>query len=279
MKIGILTFEQMHGRVDVGSSRIRGDWLIKYWDEAERFVLGTKYDVVIFQKAYWVEYAKEFKGIKILDLCDPDWMHFGYPVKEMIELCDAVTCSSEEIKNYISKITDKPVYYIPDRVDLEVHNIKKQHIGDAKNVVWFGYHSNFALLDSTIISLKTLKLSLIVISDKPYIPPAGLKNRIEIINLPWDVDTVNSDIIRGDIVLNPIIKVGKWKFKSNNKTLTSWALGMPVANDNDDLKLFLKEENRIKESEKRLKEIIELWDVKISVQDFKDIIERLKDIK
>ena len=70
MKKGaILTFEQFHGRKNLGSSRIRGHWLIDNWDEVELFKQGKKYDFVIYQKAYFIEHAKIFKGIKILDLC------------------------------------------------------------------------------------------------------------------------------------------------------------------------------------------------------------------
>ena len=96
MKIGIYTFEQFESRQrnSVGSSRIRGQWLVNHWPEAELFKIAKKYDIVIYQKAYFLEHAKLFDGIKILDMCDPDWLEHK-PVKQMIDLCDAVTTSSE----------------------------------------------------------------------------------------------------------------------------------------------------------------------------------------
>ena len=94
MKIGILTFEQFHGRKNLGSSRIRGHWIIDNWQEAELFKQGQIYNIVIYQKAYFLEHAKVFKGLKILDLCDPDWLHWAYKVKEMIEYCDGITTST-----------------------------------------------------------------------------------------------------------------------------------------------------------------------------------------
>jgi len=76
MKGGILLFEKWHGKENIGSSRIRGHWLVKYWSEVEPrdmelelFKQGAKYDFVIFQKVYWLDFVKEFNGIKILDLC------------------------------------------------------------------------------------------------------------------------------------------------------------------------------------------------------------------
>jgi len=78
MKIRNYNFLQNNeGRKDIGSSRIRGEWLANNCGDTEIFIQGKAYDVVIYQKAYWVEHAKLFKGIKILDLCDPDWLHWG----------------------------------------------------------------------------------------------------------------------------------------------------------------------------------------------------------
>src|SRR4030042_325192 len=139
MKCGIYTFEIYHGKKDIGSSRIRGHWLAKYWEDAEIMKLGEHYDVVIFQKAYDIEFAKYFKGIKILDLCDPDWMHWQFPIKEMIEECDAITTSTQALADYITTITEKPVMYIADRLDLESLKEKITHRGEFISAVWLSY--------------------------------------------------------------------------------------------------------------------------------------------
>jgi len=91
-RCGLLTFEQWYGKEDMGSSRIRGHWIINNWKEAELFKQGEKYDVVIFQKCYWLDYVKAFKGIKILDLCDPDWLD-TVPIIDIIDNVDAITVS------------------------------------------------------------------------------------------------------------------------------------------------------------------------------------------
>ena len=51
---------------------------------------------------------------------------------------------------------------------------------------------------------------------------------------------------------------------------------MPVARDMEELERFIDEGERIKETEKRNKEIQEKWDVKISVQQIKDLIASIK---
>lgn len=281
MKVGILTNEvYKNARKDtVGSSRIRGTWLVRHWDEAEIFEVGKKYDAVIYQKAYFLDHMRAFDGVKIFDLCDPDWLE-GQPVVEAIELCDAVTVSSVGLYNYLKQITKKPVYFIPDRVDLSLHPQKKQHTQKANSVVWFGYHTNQSLLDQTLLSLKTLGLSLTVISDLPYVPSGGTNAIVDkqwiaenITNIKYDQETINDEIVRGgDIVMNPKSEEGKFKYKSENKTYIAWALNMPVAKDSDDLKRLIEPEVRAKEAEACLANLREYFSVEKSVQEYKDVI-------
>jgi len=290
-KIGLLTFERYHGRRNIGSSRIRGHWLLKNWPEAEEFIQGKKYDTVVYQKVYWPEHARAFDGVKILDLCDPDFLSFIYQTKEMIEEVDAVTTSTETLRDAVQSFTKKPVVHIPDRLDLEYHHERKDHRGQgkAKTVVWFGYSTGFHLLKACLSEIRKLELNLIVISDSGFVlpsyflPPAGQpaedKFYIEVTNLPWKLETVNSDILKGDFVINPRSQKGKWKYKSNNKTLTAWALGMPVAHNVNELKKYMEEEARVQEAEKRLKEIKEKWDAKQSVEEFRKIIDEIKENK
>ena len=275
MKIGILKFEQFRGQKNLGSSKIRGQWVIDRWDEAEEFVQGQKYDVVIYQKAYFVDHAKHFKGIKIFDLCDPDFLHWGYKTKEMLNAVDAITTSTEALAETMRAFTDKPVVCIPDRVNLEEITKKKYHKGDARWVVWFGYSTNFNMLKPVVSVLKRLRLNLMVISDGGF--SLGLGNdTIELKNYPFNWKTIYDDIMEADIVVNPQSKKGKWKYKSNNKTLLSWSLGMPVAENIDDLKRFINEEERRKEQVKNYKTLQEKWDVKYSVEEYKKLITSLQ---
>ncbi len=272
MKIGIILFEKIHGKVDLGSSRIRGHWLTRYWDEAEIFQQGKKYDAVIFQKVYWLEYAESFDGIKILDICDPDWLD-TVPIACMIDNCDAVTTSTQALADEIKKFTDKPVLFIPDRQDLGFHNKQKVHTGRAKKVIWFGYSHNARVLDVTISSLKKRNLQLTVLSN--FRPPYNKADK----NLKYDWSNSDFDfneiILKNDFVLLPPPEGPRGKFKSLNKTYTAWALGMPVAKNVKELDRFLDPEERKKEAEKRLKEVREKYDVKQSVEDFKNLIDKL----
>ena len=277
MKVGVLTIEQHLGKQPgwAGSSRIRAEWLTKGWDNAETFKQGQKYDVVIYQKAYWIEHAKQYDGIKILDLCDPDWLHWQYRIVEMIGNVDAITTSTEALANEIRKFTNKPVLCVPDRLDLEFYKERKFHEGEAKWVVWYGYSSNYELLKPVLHFLKKFNLNLIVISDKGFSLPVSIGDSIELRNLPWNIDTVNQDILEGDIVVNPMDTSRKWKYKSNNKTIAAWALGMPVAHDIEDLKRLINPDERKKESKERLVEVKEKYDIRLSIPEYKGLIEEI----
>jgi len=80
MNVRFVGFDQWQGKFNIGSSTIRCDWVIKQWPEAKRFKFGENPDCIIYQKAYWIDHMKEYKGIKILDICDPDWLEMGSKV-------------------------------------------------------------------------------------------------------------------------------------------------------------------------------------------------------
>jgi len=277
--IGIWTFEQFHRKKNIGSTRIRADWLIKYWDKAERYVQGKKYETIIFQKVYYPEFAKLFDGLKILDICDGDFLDWACRLRETIEEMDGIICSTEVLVKVVKQMTDKPVIMIPDRLDLDFHKQKKNHQGKAEKVVWFGYAHNQKTIETVLPFLEKHKMELIIISNKPFVLPVQYIGKIKLTNYPWSVLTVNEDIIKGDIVINPTFKYGNWQFKSNNKTITSWALGMPVADTPEDLERFLNAEERKKEAVKRIKEIKDKYQVQRSVKEYKEFIDKLHEKK
>lgn len=273
--IGVLTFEKYLGRKNIGSSKIRGEWLINHWPEAEIFKQGKDYEVVIYQKAYFVSHAKLFKGIKILDICDADFLSWRYRTVEMIQEVDAITTSTEALAEAIRRFTDKPVLCIPDRIDLDVIPEVKYHKGEAKIVCWYGYSTGFEMLKPIPHFLKKLGLNLTVISDGGFSLPAGYES-MQLINLPHNWDTVFDDLLDADIIVNPQTKSGRYKYKSNNKTILAWALGLPVASNVEDLEKFKDEKERRKEQVIRLKEVKEKWDIKLSVKSYQELISSLQ---
>lgn len=281
MRVAFSTMEKIENRPvnSVGSSRIRARWLCNFWDQAQEYHVGEKYDVMIFQKAYWHEMLSKFEGIKIFDICDPDWL-IPRPVVESAIMCDAVVTSTEALAEYLRKfIKDRPVICIPDRVNLDEHNPRGPHEGRARSVVWFGYQHNAHYLEKTYQFLIDKGLSLTVVADKPIDVPKQYE-KLQLINIKYNYDTIHEELKKHDMVLLPNTSNDlKGEYKSNNKTLTAWALGMPVVSEPEDLDRFMDADSRNAERERVLKLIKEQWDVKLSVKEYQDLIEQIKKTK
>jgi len=283
--VAFLSMEKFDGRDlnSVGSSRIRARWLLPYWPEAEEYVIGKAYSTMIFQKVYWESFKDlgNYKGIKILDLCDPDWLE-NKPVFEYIDWVDAVTTSTEALAEYIRKLRpNKLVHCIPDRVYLpEATPMKKRHEGVLKTLAWFGYSGNFHYLYSAFDELIGRGITLKVISNSECDLPLSYRGKLKIENIPYSYESVNKEIIKADAVL--MLDPGKderGKYKSNNKILQSWALRMPVVNVPADIDKFMSGEAREKEANLRRKEVEDKWSVEFSVKEYKELIEKIKKSK
>ena len=279
MKIGIFPFQKYHGRREgsIGSSVIRGDWLADVWDEAEIFQEAKKYSFIIFQKVYWKKYLEAYDGIKILDLCDPDWLSGDLLLKQIEPLVDAITCSSQGLADFVKKIVDKPVYCIPDRINLEIMNAKKEHKGITKKVGWFGYYHNAqAVLPYIIQYLDKLNLELLVISNQRFENTTRFDIELEWRKFDWQ--SIIDDLISCDVVLNPStpnLQKRSHMYKTNNKSLISWSLGIPVATSLEQLEGLMGEKERQEESKRKLDLVKKEYDIKLSVEQFKEIIKKI----
>lgn len=259
----------------VGSAVIRGKWLVEAWEEASEWRNGDMADAIIFQKAYWKQMMQDFPGRKILDLCDPDWMDGTLKLVDLANLCDAVTCSNDGITEFVSKVVkDRPIVTVPDRLNLDYFTRKKTHTGKALRAVYFGYqHNAAAVLPQVLRSLARFGLELIVISNRPF--TAYQSYGVPIKFVKWNQATAYDDIMFGDIALNPPLMQSNFRYKSNNKTLVAWGLGLPVVNEANDLERFMDPVERTKEAELRWQEIKEKWDIKFSVKQFQDLLNQV----
>jgi hypothetical protein len=278
--IALCTMEKFDNRMfnSVGSSRIRMRWMLPYWDEAEEYVIGKKYDIMIFQKVYWPKMMDEFEGVKILDLCDPDWLE-NKPVFMFVDKVDAVTTSTQALADYVQKLRpDALVKCIPDRCYLpESKPIKTEFNDEIKKLVWFGYSHNAHYLNSVYEELIRRGLELVIVSESPIEPPLMYRGKIKIHNVAFNYESLNREMIKYDAILLPDpYGDERAKYKSNNKTLQAWALGMPVIKVPEDLDRLASKEARMKESQMRLQEIKDKWDVRYSVDEYKALIEEIK---
>ena len=91
----------------------------------------------------------------------------------------------------------------------------------------------------------------------------------------YEYPKVHKDIVNHDIVILPEPEDERGKYKSDNKTLQSWALGIPVAKTPEDLDKFEDPAERNKEIAIRGEEIRKKHDVKYSVEEYRKLIKEL----
>lgn len=284
--VAFLNFEQIHGKRHIGSTNIRVHQLIKYWPEAEQYRFGTKPDVLVFQKVYWLPdyYLPEtYKGgLKILDICDPDWLDNAY-IKRTVDAMDAVVVPTKALKEFIEQLTDKPIRVIKDRFDMEFIPPLRTHSGKAKRAVWFGYAHNADLLQGAVRALERLNIALMVISDEDPMAYRWAEDseayRKKYKFIKYSEETIYDDLSKSDICILPQGYRPKDRFKSNNKTIKAYLASLPVAKDIDDLEKYLEADARNKSAEYNYNKAVKDYDCKLSVKEYKELIDELRNPK
>lgn len=281
MVVKAFTMEMFHAKQNVGSTKIRVHNLIKYWPDLSLYRYGELPDVMIFQKVYIgkdYKFPKTLPCKKILDIADPDWFE-GVPIKETVDAMDAITCPTEPLAEFIRQLTDKPVRVIKDRFDLTEFPSRKVHRGQAKTVVWFGYHHNVSSLKLAVQSIERRGLKLKVIADQdPFasrwaFKPKDFESKYEFVK--YHPDTAYSEIQKADICVLPKMNRPQDRFKSENKTVIAQLLGLPVAINAEELDELMTAEARNKAIDTVYDILREEYDVKKSVHQMKGLIDAL----
>lgn len=277
MKTAILSFQNYHGRKigGIGSSTIRCDWLCDADDSFIRWKHGIAYDRLILQKVYWDDLCEDFKGKKILDVCDPDWLAGAIDIVALSKKVDAITTSTEELRDEIRPYVTCPVIHVPDRINFDMLPARKEiENKKAKTAVWFGYMQNGKhILNIILETIAEAKLDLLVVSNNSFQPLNDLGVHIQ--NVEWQPQSAWQEIQRGDFVINPQFEHSLFRFKSNNKTIISYALGLPVANDADDVTRLCDPEERKKDLQKADEWLKRDYDIRLSGKQYNEIFEKL----
>lgn len=282
--IRIFSYSQYHNKNPVvGSTYIRVNQLIKYWPEAGLYVYGENPEVLIFQKVYCQEDYKfplHFKGIKILDICDPDWLD-GMPIKETCDCMDAVVCPTEGLAKFLRQLHPH-VRVIKDRFDMELIPTPKEHTEEAKTVVWFGYRHNAEVLKPALNLINELGLKLLIISDDDPLAwqwiygEAGDKFREKYTYKKYQEDTIYETLKLADFCLLPIGTRPQDVYKSENKTVKAILAGLPVAKDGDDVRNFIDPKNRVDYLRKYYNKTKAGFNVNLSIKEYQELIDEIK---
>lgn len=231
MRVGFVLKENFKGRYQqVGSSRIRGHWIMKHWPGAEEYDKRneTKYDAIIFQKVSWPRVVRRFEGVKVYDICDIK----PKIDKEMGEWCDVFVAPNHFL---LERFQPKPCYVIRDGHDPDFYKVEgRVKIRDKVEwVSWFGYHTGFPLLNTMIPMVRRLGLKLKVISDQNH-PDADE-------SVKYDDSTINRELLSTEVVLDPR-DYETWKNppEVSHKTGHAMKLGLPVASRPEELMVIAR---------------------------------------
>jgi len=281
MEVRYFSFSKYHNkRPPTGSTFIRMIQMEKYWSEFKEYTYGENPDVLIFQKVYCsadYKFPAQFEKKKILDICDPDWL-IGNAVKETVDAVDAITCSTNRMKEFIEQMTDKPVVVIPDRFDLSVLPEPKEHISNSKKAVWFGYVHNAEAIKYGIKALEENGIELTVISNEdPFAYKwASNENYKELYTFKkYNEATIYDDLKEADFAFLPALIRPEYEFKSNNRTIKANLVGLPVVYDSASLNEYSDVKNRKKFVDNHVDEIKVKYDIRNSVEQYKELISEI----
>ncbi|TSA39473.1 hypothetical protein D4Q85_01060 [bacterium] len=248
--------------------------MAKHWEGAEVYDASQRfagYDLYVFQKAYLsstslqfivraAQWRDEGKCRLAFDLCDADFLDWTYKNRmlDVLPMFDFCVGATDPITDWLKQYNY--AYTIPDCVDVEA----VRAIGTATHtdtvtpfLVWAGYENNQEPLMKLLPIIGRLGWPLEIVTVKSSIPFEEY----------WQRVLTSGDGTPHDILLNPQSDTGKYRYKSDNKTMIAHALGMSVATCEEDLRQLADPAERAKEKPTRpvslavdaWKKLMEVW--------------------
>lgn len=279
MKVEYLDFGRYHGKRDrQGSTLIRMVQMQRYWPELSAYKYGSRPSGLIFQKVYCTEdykFPARFPGIKILDICDPDWLD-GINIAETCHAMDAIVTPTKALADYVSQFHDQ-VVVIPDRFDIAAIPKPISPAQPAKTVVWFGYAHNAVVMKPAMRIIDELNLNLLIISnDDPFLHQWSQRDYKRFYKfVKYDETTIYTELQKGDFAILPDGFRPQDVFKSNNKAIKAQLAGLPVARTAEEVKHYMEAKYRQAWFDTDYAKLIKEYDVKRSVAQYKGLIDEI----
>ena len=292
------------------SARIRAEWPAKYLQAdivapEDPGVDASFYDLVVFQKCYSEKFQcladylkKKNPKIKLVfDLCDAEWLTREEELKAMIKRMDFVIASTNQIKKWVQRnCPGTKCYKIPDGHDLDYYSqvdyfkdgneikVLPIQINEPMKYIWYGNSGTIKSLKAILPVLERITGkgdTLTIIADERSL--GQVKSRkIEIKFVPWTLETVNNEVRKGNLVLNPRLDTPGYAVKSNNKTVMAYILGLPcidrvVSEDQEwlaDLIKFRNPEYRKEDVDKKRPELLAKYSMQAIAELWKKTLDK-----
>ena len=281
-----------------GSSRIRSYWPAEIMPEATAMQwkpgvqVPTDYDAYIWLKVADIELMEELSNmgkVQFVEVCDPNWWHQPKAMRKITDLVTAVVSATELARlDYLDWYgTEKRTYVVPDRMKLEHYPIQHQHSTTTPTrLIWYGMHQNRVTLYGVLPVLERLaangvKFELTLCDNKPT-DHFYVSKSFPIYQTEWTVHGENQIIAAHDIALVPPYP-GPWgPLKTNNRTLTAWACGIPAVDGYDYYQLHelcTNLEARKRAAEAGKQELLSKYRIDQTVDDWRRIIATEMELK
>lgn len=242
------------GGMNWASSRMRAYWVAPYMPGADAMTSAEfdrnptgDYDAFVFQKFFNQTAAADLRkaGKRVYwDICDPVWWWQPADVCGILANVDGVICSTEalicDLKDWGREtgIRDIRGAIIPDRIELSAFPIQHDHSKQSQvtRFIWYGMAANRIGIYAAIDNLHRLRangfnISLTIFDDRPDVTLD--LGHIPVYHTRWSLENENRVIAEHDIALTPPYP-GAWgKVKSNNRSLTALACGIPAITGED----------------------------------------------
>jgi hypothetical protein len=243
-------------------------------------------DVIVFQKIFDTEFAKMAHSLGksvMWDICDPLYWFDPDHCKEVVKHCDMVVCSNPGLtRDFTDWCNDTvPAITIADRVKLDNYPLRREHRkSDPVRLIWFGLGVNRFAVMGALANLERLvangyKIELTIQDDQPNVNWQHVTNAFPVYHTQFRVESENQVLASHDVAILPPYP-GAWgKVKSNNRMITAWACGLPVADgfDYEELVYLLDPAIREAVAAENYQELIQDWLIEKSAAEWEALCE------
>jgi hypothetical protein len=225
------------------SSRIRAFWPARHMPETEVITWSEweagnhpDVDVYIFQKNAKAGQCRQLVALGKQvwwDVSDPVWWWEPAESRAIAEAVTGIVACTPALAADLAGFGFK-AQVIPDRLDLAHYDRQAVHTErQPARLIWFGLALNRVALFAALANLDRLAangiaIELTLLDNRPD-DPVQWSDNFPIYNGLWRLEHEVAALAAHDLAVLPPYP-GPWgRVKSNNKHLTAWACGLPVA--------------------------------------------------
>ena len=275
------------GTPQTASARFRAYWVAEYMPDTKVIPCDqvTQADIDEADVLIWGKMLVQFDyhGQRMFwDICDPvHWFNPQVETRQWTDVCEKVITSSDGLtEDFNAWYGSEKAVTIPDRLKLEHYPKQRSHVHvDPIRLLWFGNNGNrwpliAAMGDLIRLSYCGVRAELTICDDNPK--DVWRVAEFPIYMVRWSLDTENNIYSSHDLAILPPMGGRQGLCKSNNKTITAWANGLPVFDGRESfdwlMRLCTEAELRQQVAFENYTNLERFWQVEKSAQEWMELI-------